>query len=230
MTDTILVVEDDPSILKGLDLNLRLEGYRVLTARDGEEGLALFRQNRPDLVLLDVMLPRLDGIEVVRMLRAEGADTPILILSAKGHEADKVMGLSIGADDYLTKPFGLPELLARIRAALRRSRRHAAREQEIGFGDVRIDLEARRVVRAGVEIEMTAREFDLLRHFVTHADVAFSREQLMRAVWGVDHYGTVRTVDNFVGRLRQKLEENPDDPRWIETVRGVGYRFRGPGS
>jgi DNA-binding response OmpR family regulator len=225
VTERLLIVEDDPAILHGLRLNLQLEGYELLTARDGEEGLRLWRQLRPDLVLLDVMLPRQSGFDVLRAMRAEDPDTRVLVLSAKAEEADKVLGLSLGADDYITKPFGLPELLARIRAALRRARRDAAAALEHAFGRVRVDPGARRVTVAGAEVEMTAREFDLLAYFLAHPGRAVPREQLMHAVWGADVFGTPRTVDNFVLRLRAKLEEDPEQPRHFETVRGVGYRF-----
>lgn len=224
MPETILLVEDDPSILRGLQMNLGLEGFRLVAARDGEEGLRFARQHKPDLIVLDLMLPKRSGTDVIRELRAEDPDTPILVLSAKDQEGDKVLALSLGADDYLTKPFGVAELIARIRAALRRRRRETA---QIGksFGAVTVDIEGRRILVAGHEVESTAREFDLLRFFLEHPGVAFSREQLMQKVWGPDHFGTVRTVDNFVARLRAKIEENADEPKYIETVRGIGYRF-----
>jgi DNA-binding response OmpR family regulator len=225
MADTVLLVEDDPSILRGLQMNLGLEGFRLVVARDGEEALELARSHRPDLVVLDLMLPRLSGIEVIKRLRAGDDETPILVLSAKGEEADKVLALSLGADDYVTKPFGVAEVVARIRAALRRRRRSGGLRSERTFGDVTIDTDGRRILVGGREVESTAREFDLLRFLQAHPGVAFSREQLMQQVWGPDHFGTVRTVDNFVARLRQKIEEDPDEPRHIETVRGVGYRF-----
>ncbi|MFI5289237.1 MAG: response regulator transcription factor [Polyangia bacterium] len=225
MPETILLVEDDPSILRGLQMNLGLEGFRVVTARDGAEGLKLARQHRPDLIVLDVMLPKLTGLEVIRALRTEDPDTPIVVLSAKDQEGDKVLALSLGADDYVTKPFGIAELLARIRAALRRQRRREVGTAQRTFGDVTVDLDGRRILIGGESVETTAREFDLLRFFLAHPNVAFSREQLMHQVWGPDHYGTVRTVDNFVARLRAKIGDDPVEPRHIETVRGVGYRF-----
>ena len=224
MSEKLLLVEDDPAILRGLQMNLQLEGYHLLTARDGDEAIRLWRQHRPDLVLLDLMLPKRDGYDILREMRAEDPDTRVLILSARDQETDKVLGLELGADDYVTKPFSLPELLARIRAALRRVRRQAAATLQ-GFGRVTIDPTARRVSVGGKLVELTAREFDLLVHFVTHPGQAFTREQLMHAVWGPDHFGTPRTVDNFVARLRTKLEANPDSSRHFETVRGIGYRF-----
>ena len=223
----ILVVEDDPSILRGLQLNLGMEGYAVRSAMDGETGLALARTERPDLLLVDVMLPRLDGLGLIRALRETDPDVPILVLSAKGQEADKVAGLSLGADDYVVKPFSLKELLARIQAALRRNRaRPAASEAPVrAFGEAEVNVEARTLRVAGREVELTSREFDLLAFFIGHPGRVFSREQLMQAVWGSRYTGTARTVDNFVARLRAHLGDDAESPRHLETVRGHGYRF-----
>jgi DNA-binding response OmpR family regulator len=223
MADTLLLVEDDPSILRGLQMNLSLEGFLIVAARNGEEGLRLLRAHRPALVVLDLMLPGMDGLAVIRTVRAEDTETPILVLSAKDQEADKVMALSLGADDYVSKPFGLAELLARIRAALRRRRRHG--ERKTTFGNVTIDVEGRRLFVGDKEVESTAKEFDLLRFFHAHPGIVFTREQLMQQVWGPDHFGSSRTIDNFVAKLRQKIEQDPDSPRYLETVRGIGYRF-----
>ena len=228
--ERILIVEDDPNILRGLDLNLAMEGYKVRTAADGEEGLLIARTERPDLLIVDVMLPRLGGLELVRELRKEDPDMPILILSAKGQEADKVAGLALGADDYVVKPFGLRELLARIGAALRRRRATGATGPARPlkrFGMVEIDLGERRVTVGGEVATLTAREFDLLAFFVAHPGRVYSREQLTRAVWGSLYIGTERTVDNFVARLRAHIGDDAEKPRWLETVRGVGYRFNG---
>ncbi len=222
MTDTILVIEDDPSIRKGLELNLSLEGFNVISASDGSEGLALAKSRAPDVVVLDLSLPKLDGLSILRAIRRTDTETPVLILSARGQEQSKVEGLSLGADDYITKPFGLAELLARVHAALRRAGRGANTR---AFGDVKVDLKARRAQKGDREVELTAREFDLLRHFLLHPEVALSREQLMQAVWGIDYFGTARTVDNFIVRLREKLEDDPQNPHRFETVRGIGYRF-----
>ena len=230
MNEKILVVEDDPSILRGLQLNLGMEGYAVRSAMDGETGLALARTERPDLLLVDVMLPRLGGLDLIRAFRAEDAETPILVISAKGQESDKITGLALGADDYVVKPFSLPELLARIAAALRRRRAagdtgpaRAVRR----FGEAEVDLVARRLTVKGREVALTTREFELLAHFVAHPGRVFSREQLLRAVWGARYGGTARTVDNFVARLRAHVGDDADRPRYLETVRGYGYRFNG---
>jgi DNA-binding response OmpR family regulator len=227
VADCILVVEDDPSILRGLQMNLGLEGFRVLAARDGDEAVRFFRQHRPDLVVLDLMLPKKSGIEVIREVRNEDADTPIVVLSAKDGEADIVHALALGADDYVAKPFGVAELIARIRAALRRRRRRGAGESagRIEAGRVVMDVEGRRLLVDGKEVDSTAREFDLLRVFLENPGVVFSREQLMQKVWGPDHFGTLRTVDNFIARLRAKLEDDAEAPAHLETVRGVGYRY-----
>jgi DNA-binding response OmpR family regulator len=228
MAERILIIEDDPSILRGLQLNLGMEGYAVRSAMDGETGLALARTEKPDLVVVDVMLPRLGGLEVVRELRAEDPDLPVLILSAKGQESDKVAGLQLGADDYMTKPFGLKELLARIDALLRRrrSRGETGPSRSVRkVADVEVDLDARKATAKGRVLELTTREFDLLAYFLTHPDRVHSREQLMQAVWGSRYFGTARTVDNFVARLRAHIGDDPETPRHLETVRGIGYRF-----
>jgi DNA-binding response OmpR family regulator len=228
MAEKILIIEDDPSILRGLQLNLGMEGYLVRSASDGETGLAMARTEKPDLVVVDVMLPRLGGLEVVREIRSEDPDLPVLILSAKGQESDKVAGLHLGADDYMVKPFGLKELLARIDALLRRRRSRGQTGPNRAVkraGDIEVDLDARKARVQGRELELTSREFDLLAYFVAHPDRVFSREQLMEAVWGSRYFGTARTVDNFVARLRSHICDDADHPRHLETVRGVGYRF-----
>jgi DNA-binding response OmpR family regulator len=228
MAEKILVIEDDPSILRGLQLNLGMEGYLVRSAADGETGLAMARSERPDLVVVDVMLPRLGGLEVVREIRKDDPDLPVLILSAKGQESDKVAGLELGADDYIVKPFGLKELLARIDALLRRRRSRGETGPNRAVkraGDIELDLDSRKARAQGRELELTSREFDLLAWFVNHPDRVFSREQLMEAVWGSRYFGTARTVDNFVARLRAHIGDDAEQPRHLETVRGVGYRF-----
>ncbi|ACG71681.1 two component transcriptional regulator, winged helix family [Anaeromyxobacter sp. K] len=228
MAERILVIEDDPSILRGLQLNLGMEGYTVRSATDGETGLQLARTEQPDLVVVDVMLPRMGGLEVVREIRKEDPELPILILSAKNQETDKVAGLQLGADDYLGKPFGLKELLARIDALLRRRRARGEGVQPKAIrraGGIELDLDARRALVDGRALDLTSREFDLLAFFVTHPDRVYSREQLMEAVWGSRYFGTARTVDNFVARLRAHIGDDAEQPRHLETVRGIGYRF-----
>ena len=228
MSERILVIEDDPSILRGLQLNLTMEGYAVRSAADGETGLQLARTERFDLLVVDVMLPRLGGLEVIRELRRDDPDLPVLILSAKGQETDKVAGLQLGADDYMVKPFSLKELLARIGALLRRRRAKGETGEPRSVkkaGPVEIDLQSRRATASGRPLELTTREFDLLLYFVSHPDRVFSREQLMESVWGSRYFGTARTVDNFVARLRAHIDDDADAPRHLETVRGIGYRF-----
>jgi DNA-binding response OmpR family regulator len=228
MAEKIVVIEDDPSILRGLQLNLGMEGYLVRSAADGETGLALARTERPDLVLVDVMLPRLDGLAVVRELRKDDPELPVLILSAKGQETDKVAGLQLGADDYMVKPFGLKELLARIDALLRRRRSRGETGPARAIrraGAIELDLDARTARVEGRTLDLTSREFDLLAFFVTHPERVYSREQLMESVWGSRYFGTARTVDNFIARLRAHIGDDAENPRHLETVRGIGYRF-----
>jgi len=221
----ILIVEDDRAILRGLAQNFRFEGYEVITATDGEQGLQLAWDKNPDLIILDIMLPKLNGYEICRTLRRDGRDVPILMLTAKGQEMDKVMGLELGADDYVTKPFGVLELVARVKALLRRVQRAESHVAQLQLGDVEIDFETFTATRAGEPMELSTREFDLLRHLVQNPDRVLSRQAILNAVWGADYYGTSRTVDNFITRLRHKIEPNPNQPRYIQTVRGIGYRF-----
>jgi len=223
---TVLVVEDDDSIAMGLEMNLSAEGYRVLLATDGESGLELARAGGLDLIILDVMLPKLNGFEVLRTLRAERHTMPVIMLSARGAEMDKVMGLELGAEDYITKPFGLAELLARVKAVLRRDA--IARGDDanvIRAADLEIHPSTREARRNGTLVELTATEFDILFCLVSAGGRVLSREQLQAQVWGPSHHGTPRTVDNFILQLRAKLEDNPSNPRHLVTVRGVGYRF-----
>jgi DNA-binding response OmpR family regulator len=224
----ILVVEDDPSINLGLRMNLEAEGYLVQVADDGEMGLASARATPPDLVILDVMLPKLNGLEVLRALRSEGRTVPIIMLSARGAEMDKVVGLELGAEDYITKPFGLAELLARVRAVLRRDAlvRPEPPRSRIEFGEIDIWRDTRQVFRAGEPVELTATEFDVLWCLVEAGGRVLPREEILSRVWGPGHHGTVRTIDNFLLQLRSKLERDPQDPKHLVTVRGVGYRLR----
>jgi DNA-binding response OmpR family regulator len=224
---TVLVVEDDESIALGLEMNLGAEGYRVLSAADGERGLELARTTEIDLIILDVMLPRLNGFELLRILRSERRTMPIVMLSARGAEMDKVMGLELGAEDYITKPFGLAELLARVKAVLRRDAIARGDGAQLRTGDLAIDTGTREVRRRGAAVELTATEFDVLRCLVEAGGRVLSREQIQAKVWGPTHHGTPRTIDNFILQLRAKLEDDAADPRHIVTVRGVGYRFVG---
>jgi two-component system, OmpR family, alkaline phosphatase synthesis response regulator PhoP len=223
-SERVLLIEDDPAIVAGLELNLSLEGYEVLTAADGESGYRMAVEKAPDLVLLDIMLPAVNGLEVLRRLRELDADVPVLILTARGDEADKVLGLTLGADDYISKPFNLGELRARINASLRRQRLRDAGQSVREFGDVRVDLDRHQVRRAGKDVAMTAREFALLAYFLHNPERALTRDTLLSEVWQTD-YLSQRTIDNFIGRLRAKFEPDPDQPRYFLTVRGVGYRF-----
>jgi len=218
----ILVVEDDVSILAGLSMNLKFDGYEVIQAQDGTTGLQRALDEWPDLIVLDLMLPQMNGFQLIKELRRRGSKVPVVILSAKGMEGDKILGLSLGADDYVVKPFGLQELLARIKAVLRR--RYAS-SPVVRFGDVEVDLDGRRVTRGGKQVELTAQEFRILEHLVVHPGRTFTRQELISAAWGFDYQGTERTVDNFMRQLRQKLEVSPDKPERFLTSRGLGYRF-----
>ena len=223
--ETVLVVEDDRSLREGLAMNFRLRGYRVLTAATGDEGLRAAFDGQPDLVVLDLMLPGVDGLGILEELRGREVDVPVLILSARDRLQDKVRGLEIGADDYMTKPFQLPELVARVEALLRRRRSGRRAATALGFGDVRIDPEARRVTVRGAEVPLSAREFDLLALLAGSPGRAFTREAILEKVWGWSFEGTARTVDNFIRSLRQKVEADPAQPRHLVTVRHVGYRL-----
>jgi len=228
----VLVIEDDASIALGLRINLESEGYDVLSAEDGESGLTMARENQPDLVILDVMLPKLNGFQVLQTVRREGLMMPIIVLSARTGEMEKVTGLELGAEDYVAKPFSLAELLARVRAALRRGPRpsETAPRTTYVFGDVRVDVPARTVTRAGALVEITATEFDLLLCLIEARGTALARDAIFSRVWGPNHHGTPRTIDNFVQQLRAKLEPDPQKPRYVQTVRGIGYRFDNSGS
>ena len=223
--ETILVIEDDRSLREGLAMNFRLRGYRVVTAADGDEGLRSAFDERPDLVVLDLMLPGVDGLEILSELRGREVAVPVLILSARDRLQDKVRGLEIGADDYLTKPFQLPELMARVEVMLRRQRAERRAANALEFGEVRLDRQARRVTVCGEEVALSAREFDLLCLLAGSPGRAFTRQAILERVWGWGFEGTARTVDNFIRSLRQKIEADPAQPRHIVTVRHVGYRL-----
>jgi DNA-binding response OmpR family regulator len=228
---TLLVVEDDETLRETIAYNLQEEGYDVLTAADGERGLELIRTHIPELVILDIMLPRLDGLAVTRMVRKDAgiAHVPIIMLTARGTQGDKMVGLDSGADDYITKPFGLGELLARIRAVLRRApaplQTNGTAGQPLEVGGIRLDLSARRVYRGEDEIQLSHKEFDLLAELMRNQGAVLSRDLILSRVWGYDFYGDSRTVDVHIRWLRQKIEVDPANPERIVTVRGVGYRF-----
>jgi two-component system, OmpR family, alkaline phosphatase synthesis response regulator PhoP len=228
MRRRLLLVEDDLTLRQALAFNLTREGYEVTSVADGEAALAAARRPGLDLVLLDVMLPGMSGVEVLRVLRREGVATPVIILSAKGDEIDRVVGLKLGADDYVTKPFSRPELLARIESVLRRQRREGVADVEEGerlaFGDVTIDVARREVTANGETLHLTPREFDLLAHLAASPGRIFTREQLLAQIWGYDYAGDSRTVDVHVSWLRGKLR-GPDGHDYFRTVRGVGYAF-----
>jgi DNA-binding response OmpR family regulator len=221
----VLVIEDDAAILRGLADNLSHEGYEVLSANNGETGYGLQRSERPDLIILDLMLPRMSGLELCRKLRAEGVQTPILMLTARSEESDRVIGLDLGADDYVTKPFSLRELMARVRALLRRTQSGGDLPDELKFGDVEVDFRRYVARRHGKPVGMTRKEFATLRLLVARAGQVVTREELLNEVWGYEAYPVSRTVDNHIAALRAKLESDPARPVHIRTVHGVGYKF-----
>ena len=221
----ILIVEDEDSILMALEDDLALEGFTVTGERNGTRALEKARDGGFDLIILDLMLPGLDGLEVCKRLRAEGNPTPILMLTAKSQEVDKILGLELGADDYVTKPFSPRELLARVKALLRRGRPAESSPRHVSFGDVAIDFKGYSVTKSGAPVELTVREFELLRLLVTHPDEVLRRDTILNEVWGDEWDVFPRTIDTHVVHLRQKLEDNPADPKHIVNVRGIGYKF-----
>jgi len=222
----ILIIEDEESILMALEDNLRLEGYEVASAVDGKKGLSIARSQKFDLIILDIMLPKMDGFDVCKHMRKEGINIPILMLTAKSQEIDKVLGLELGADDYVTKPFSSRELLARIKALLRRTKQFQQRMQSFEFGDVKVDFGKYEVKKRGKLIYLTALEFSLLHFLIKNKNKVVSRDAILDEVWGRDVYIQPRTVDKHIGELRKKLEENPSNPEHILGVRGVGYKFK----
>ena len=226
MAKRILLVDDEPLILKGLRFTLEQEGYEILTAADGEEALQVFFDQQVDLVLLDVMLPKLDGIQVCQRIR-ESSNVPILMLTAKGEDMDKILGLEYGADDYMTKPFNILEVKARIKTVLRRAAQPAANEEKkiITVHDMEVNIVNRSVTLGGKEVRLTAKEFDLLQLFITNRGKVFSREPMLETVWKYDYMGDARTVDVHIRRLREKIERNTAKPEFIFTKWGVGYYF-----
>ena len=229
MSRKVLVVDDEKLIVKGIRFSLEQDGMDVDCAYDGEEALKLIRENKYNIILLDVMLPKLDGFQVCQQVR-EFSDVPIVMLTAKGEDMDKILGLEYGADDYITKPFNILEVKARIKAIMRRTERQTEERPEgsqIVKGDMKIDCEGRRVVIGEREVNLTAKEFDLLELLAMNQDKVYSRENLLNIVWGYEYPGDARTVDVHIRRLREKIEKNPSDPKYVHTKWGVGYYFRG---
>jgi DNA-binding response OmpR family regulator len=220
----ILIVEDDPAMSVALRDGFEFEKHAVLIANDGEAAITLAARETPDVIILDVMLPKKSGLDVCRELRKSGNNTPVIMLTARGQEVDKIVGLKIGADDYITKPFSFMELLARLEAVMRRTRREAGGEQ-IAFGEVKLDFRKYHAFKSGIPLDLTQREFRILRYFLDHANEVVSRDALLNHVWGYDASAVTRTVDTHVARLRQKIEEVPAEPRHLLTVHRVGYRF-----
>ena len=220
----ILVIEDEEALRIGLEENLKSAGYETITAGDGPTGLKMAIQNKPDLILLDIMLPGLSGYEVCRKLRETGADMYVIMLTARHEEFDKVHGFEMGADDYVTKPFSINELLARIKSKLARGRRPSGKGK-INFADCELDLEKRILLKKGREITMTRTEFDLLAYLCVNEGKALSRDQVMNDVWGTEYFGTQRSIDSFVASLRSKIEKKPAKPEHILTIHGIGYKF-----
>ena len=225
--DEVLIIEDEEAILLALEDDLRAEGYAVASATDGPSGLRMAEEHAYDLIVLDIMLPGMNGFEVCRRLRQNGVTTPILILTAKSQEIDKVLGLELGADDYVTKPFSRRELLARVKAILRRKANQPEGMEACSFGDVEVDFNKYQARKAGKAVHLTRLEYDLLRFLIEHREGVVSRDEILEEVWEDATAVYPRTVDTHVGRLRKKLEDDPGDPRYILGVRGVGYRFAG---
>jgi DNA-binding response OmpR family regulator len=223
----LLLIEDEPALARGLADTLRANGFEVTVAADGERGLDAAVSGHADLILLDVMLPKINGYEICRAVRAQGIDVPILMLTAKGQEQDVILGLNLGADDYIIKPFRVGELIARARAFLRR---RGPAPTVFGFGDCEVDLVARKVTRGGRDVELTAKEFALLAYFGARSGCALSRDAILNAVWGNAVFVTPRSIDRCVATLRAKVEPNPHQPAYIQTIRDVGYRFEPNGS
>jgi DNA-binding response OmpR family regulator len=221
----IIIIEDDRAILRGLKDNLEYESYEVFTATDGEQGYRLIKEESPDLIVLDLMIPRMDGYELCRKVRSEGITTPILMLTARGEEMDRVHGLDIGADDYVTKPFSMLELLARIRAILRRAQPPTALPENLNFDDVSVDFKRFEATKAGKALKLSRKEFGVLRLLTARVGQVVTRNEMLDEVWGHESYPTTRTVDNHIASLRAKLEDDPSEPRHLITVHGVGYKL-----
>jgi DNA-binding response OmpR family regulator len=224
----ILIVEDEPDMVLGLKDNFEFEGYEVVTASDGASGLERARSLKPDLVILDIMLPKLSGLEVCKTLRGEGFQTPIIMLTARGQEIDKVVGLELGADDYVTKPFSIREVLARVRAILRRTDGMPKRLSRYRFADVDLDFETYAATKGGVALDLSPREFDLLRYLIERKGETVTRDRLLEDVWGYDSYPSTRTVDTHIAKLRAKIGDSGTEPKFILTIHGAGYKFVDP--
>ncbi len=229
----ILIAEDDPNIRTGLVDTLESEGYTVTPAEDGKQAMALFNKNDFSLIILDIMMPEKSGYDVCREIRQTNEEVPVIMLTAKGEEIDKVVGLQLGADDYITKPFGVHELLARISAVLRRSNRSSAKTDESGpdkfsFGNSEVDALQYRMKKGEETFDLSSKELELLRFFYQHPGEVLSRDQLLNAVWGINYFGTTRTLDQHIAQLRKKIEADPANPNIITTVHGVGYRYESP--
>lgn len=232
MAKTVLIVEDERAIVEILKFNLKREGYETLEALDGETGLLLAQTEDPDLILLDVMLPKMNGFDICKTLRAENRTTPIIMLTAREEEMDKVFGLETGADDYMTKPFSMKELMARVKANIRRSMEYASAQASgtantVEANGLCLNPETYQVTKNGTPVDLTQKEYDLLSYLIRERGKVFSREDLMQRVWNYDYYGDMRTVDVTVRRLREKIEDDPGKPQYILTRRGVGYYFAG---
>jgi DNA-binding response OmpR family regulator len=224
----ILIVEDEPDMVLGLKDNFEFEGYEVITASDGASGLERARAHKPDLVVLDIMLPKLSGLEVCKTLRTEGFSMPILMLTARGQEIDKVVGLELGADDYVTKPFSIREVLARVRAILRRTEGSKKRLARYHFSDIDLDFETYVATKAGEALELSPREFELLRYLIERKGETVTRDRLLEDVWGYESYPSTRTVDTHIAKLRAKIGDSGSEPRYILTIHGAGYKFVDP--
>jgi DNA-binding response OmpR family regulator len=223
----VLIVEDEPNMVMGLTDNFEAEGFDVISANDGEAGLAKAYGEKPALVILDIMMPKKSGLDVCRELRAKGFTAPIIMLTARGQEVDKVVGLEVGADDYVTKPFSIRELLARVKAVLRRVEGRGRGIQQYTFGNIELDFEKHRATRSRRSMDLSTKEFELLKYFVQHRGETVTRDRLLDEVWGYDQFPNTRTVDNHVAKVRQKIEDTPSNPKYIITIHGVGYKFLG---
>jgi len=221
----VLIIEDEPNMILGLKDSCEYEGYEVIIARDGEEGINKASTAKPDIILLDVMLPLMSGVDVCRTLRSKGIETPIIMLTARSQEIDKVVGLEVGADDYVTKPFSIKELLARVRANLRRASKQVAEIEIFTFSNVELNFKSYQASKDGIELDLSAREFDILKYLIQRCGEIVTRDQLLDEVWGYASNPITRTIDNHIAKLRQKIEDIPSAPKHIITVHRIGYRF-----